>query len=33
MVHRLGGDYLLMETGTLPIHALGTYLSRREVKR
>lgn len=33
MIHRHGGDYLMLETDTLPIHALGAYLSQREAKR
>jgi hypothetical protein len=33
MVWRHGGDYLLLETSTLPVHALGAYLSQRERKR
>ena len=33
MVGRLGGEYLLLDTSTLPIAALGAYLSQREAKR
>ncbi len=30
LIRRHGGDYLTLETSTLPIHAMGTYLSQRE---
>jgi hypothetical protein len=33
MARRHGGDCLMLQTDTLPIHALGSYLSRREGKR
>jgi len=33
MLRRHGGDYLLLPTDTLPIQALGAYLSQREAKR
>ena len=33
MVRRHGGDCLRLKTDSLPIHALGAYLSQREAKR
>lgn len=33
MVFQLGGDYLLLNTSTLPLNALGAYLHQREAKK